>query len=49
MTGVDCRDFVVGRPTSATLSGADGCADFAGDVAVLVMSRPFLLVVSPSE
>ena len=47
-TGVDCRDFVVGRPTSASLSGADGCLDFAGDVAVGVTSRPFLLGLSPS-
>ena len=32
MTGVDYRDFVVGGPTSASLSSADGCVDFAGDV-----------------
>ena len=31
------------------LSGADGCADFAGEVAVGVASRSFLLVMSPSE
>ena len=33
-TGVDCCDFVVGGPTSASLSSAAGCVDFAGDVAV---------------
>ena len=37
-TGVDCRDFVVGGPTSASLSSADGCEDFAGDCAVSVTS-----------
>ena len=38
VTGVDCHDFVVGRPTSASLGGADGCVDFSGDVAIGVTS-----------
>ena len=36
--GVDCGTFVVGGPASAFLIGADGCANFAGDVAVGVAS-----------
>ena len=38
VTGVACYDFVVGEPTSTSLSSADGCVDFAGDVAVSVTS-----------
>ena len=38
VTGVDCRDFVVGEPTSSFLSGAVWCVDFSGDVAVGVTS-----------
>ena len=33
---VDCAVSLVGGPASAFLSGADGCADFAGEVAVVV-------------
>ena len=36
-TGVDC-DFVVGRPTSASMSSAGGCVDFAGHFAIDVTS-----------
>ena len=32
MAGVDCCDFVVGGPASASLSGADGGVDLAGNV-----------------
>ena len=35
---VDSDVRFVGGPASAFLSGADGCADFAGEVAVVVMS-----------
>ena len=38
VTGVDCCDFVVGEPTSASRSGADGDVDLAGCVAVGVTS-----------
>ena len=34
---VDTAVSLVGGPASAFLSGADGCADFAGEVAVVVM------------
>ena len=51
---MDCGTGVVGGPASAFLSGTDGCVDFAGEVAVSVMSPPVLAgdvaigVVSPA-
>ena len=46
-TGVDCRDFVVGGPISASLSSVDGCVDFSGDVAVGVTSLAVFAQTTP--
>ena len=46
---VDSAVSLVGGPDSVFLSGAGGYMDFAGEVAVVVTPRPFLLVMSPSE
>ena len=39
---VDSAVSLVGGPASAFLSGADGCADFAGEVAIVVLSPAVL-------
>ena len=35
MVGVDCVFTLAGGPATALLTGADGCAGFAGGVAVV--------------
>ena len=39
---VDSAVSLVGGPASAFLSGADGCVDFAGEVAIVVISQAVL-------
>ena len=46
MVSVDRGADVVGGTASAFLSGANGCVDFAGEVAFGVTSRSFLLGMS---
>ena len=46
MVGVDCVFNLAGGPATALLTGADGCADFADEVAMRVTSLAVAGVVA---